>query len=97
MSHRALSGAQFFHGSDEEFKPGDTVLPQAQSGKVRFAYADPKRAESMYMTGRHTDARHYGKHVYEVNPQGAVRPDPEEHDSYMAPSATVVRRVGRKR
>lgn len=31
MSHRAL-GQQFFHGSPQEFKPGDRLLPTATTG-----------------------------------------------------------------
>lgn len=85
-------GDHFYHGTDEEFKPGDKVLPQSQTGNKKFFYADPKRADNVYITDSKESARYYGKHVYEVDPS-SLRVDPEEENSYMAPSAKIIKKL----
>jgi hypothetical protein len=65
-----LNPQQFYHGTDHEFKPGDSVEPGA-SGR---AYATTKAAS----------AKMYGSHVYEVAFTGEHETDPEYGGSDMA-------------
>lgn len=76
----------YYHGSDEEFEPGDLVLPQAESGAKnwgeRVGHDGP---QSPFYTGEHVHhvaepwrAEMFGRHVYEVNPLTDVERDPED-------------------
>lgn len=86
MSHRAL-GPQFFHGTTEELKEGDTVLPAAKSGRkvVHMSMTDPEYA---YATDKPETAWHYAElawnhsdtghpRVYAVSPLGEHEEDPQ--------------------
>lgn len=87
-----------FHGTSADLEPGDRLLPGHQSGRIVEDFGDDTH-DSVWMTPDLEVAQHYaetaaGVHggdprVYEVH-----HPDPEPNgDDYLAPHATVVRRV----
>lgn len=101
MSRRAeFHGARLFHGTDQEFAPGDVIEPRDQWRGRDYLTA--------YATDKVGHARHFGQHVYEVSPV-----DPDEHlgggwmDQYddeprmreytSAKGFTVVRKVRARR
>ena len=96
MSHSAL-GPQF-HGTQAVLQPGDVLEPQERR-------THDSSGEHVYFTPHEHVARSYAQrpvlkeppgHVYEVEPLGAVEPDPNVITpgiSYRAPRARVLRRV----
>jgi hypothetical protein len=75
-----LSPRQFFHGTNAELKPGDTLdagrtgqnLPPHAEGQFTYAATTPEHAGDYanYMADHHGGTGH----VYEVKPHGEVRP-----------------------
>lgn len=61
--------AEFFHGSNQEFSPGDVVLPARQTGVHRGG----QNTSRAWATTRPDQALNYGDNVYRVRPV-----DPEE-------------------
>jgi hypothetical protein len=80
-----LNPQQFYHGSDRVFGTGDEIDParsrprvqEMHGGAYAFATTDPKEAAG------------FGRHVYPVQPQGAMERDPHMH------SGTEYRTTGR--
>lgn len=103
----ALSGRQFFHGSNHELKPGDKIEPAAKTGTPNWAArvgqpdADlgPYSPQHVYHSSEPHDARVFGEHVYEVRPTADWRVDPEDayHQTGIrwtrSKRATVVRKL----
>lgn len=99
-------GLNYYHVSAAQFAPGDTLLPGDKTGIARteggsgdqehvFLSKDPYGATQGW---GHKFANDTGRdqHVYEVAPRG--KPSHRDLDGsspeYLAPSATVKRRVG---
>src|SRR5690242_6714056 len=88
----ALSKKQFFHGSPHEFKRGDELLPPSQTGAALMrGDSHPDRvfvSQHPFVAGQYTwKYDEHGKladdpkvgpsgHVYEVEPRGQLRNDP---------------------
>jgi len=87
-----LSGAQFFHGTDHEFSPGDPLLPPAHTG-IESKWS-ASRDDRVYMSTDSGEAAKYGKNVYAVRPKGRTEKGFyfPEHER-LAPMATVLGRV----
>jgi hypothetical protein len=102
-----LNGAQFFHVSDREFKPGEELRPAAQTGtQSAWSHLPTYSPDHVYVyRGNKTKPQPWdvkdkfgpalGQHVYRVEPKGPLADDPE-HTSKRAkivPSAVVVDKV----
>lgn len=99
-----LNPQQFFHGSSQEFEPGDLVRPQRDTGAPNWAeqlgHTGPL---GPHYTGEHVhhadtpyEARVFGRHVYQVEPLSVVEPDPESAGQGWTRNrgpARVVRRI----
>jgi hypothetical protein len=95
MSQQVISDQQFFHGSDFPFREGDKILPLNERPDAEGWALNEERAAHVYVTTEPGVARHYGRHVYAVEPEDLAGEDKYEHRSHMARSATVLRRHGR--
>lgn len=88
-----LSPQQFFHGTSQEFQPGDLVDPKREIGVRRGqkSYA--------FMTANSDAAKNYGQykadadrmrdldrtgHAYEVEPTGPYEPDDSVDEKFQA-------------
>jgi hypothetical protein len=93
----SLSNQQFFHASDHEFQPGEKVLsPRARDdlyGGNQMS-ADP---DSVFMTGSRAGTKGWGKHIYQVQPEGDVQSHKWGYNVHTAKSATVIREIHDKR
>lgn len=99
MAAGSALGRQFFHGSDHEFQPGEKVLsPNALSeqgvANDNFVSAEP---HSVFMAGSRAGAQGWGKHIYQVQPEGDVESHKWGWDTHTAKSATVVKEIKDKR
>jgi hypothetical protein len=82
-----LSPAQFFHGSDHVFKPGDHIMPATELAKGGDPYDHMQNSghgagdpDATYFTSNLKDAQHFGMHVYPVKPLGPHEEDPDWQD-----------------
>lgn len=99
-----VSAGQFgpyFHGTSEEFSPGDEITPansrnarrSTQASPGANTYGDP--GDHTYAAHNRHQAAHYGDNVYEVEPVSAVHPDPESPEQGVRSygNMRVVRKV----
>lgn len=117
MSQRALSPRQFFHGSPEHLEPGAEIRPSAVTGrpttrgdsKPDKVYVTPYEFVAAQYTWKYGDdgkladdpKKGPSGHVYEVEPIGQRRRDPNgprhlPDASYEVKAARVVRRLDPK-
>jgi hypothetical protein len=93
VSEHVLSKAQFFHGSDTVFTEGDMITAPAERGQgPRFSMSDPSR---VYVTTHPKVAKKFGRHIYEVEPQGEIGDDPFSPLRKTAPTAKVIGKLPR--
>jgi len=78
MAADAHLGAQFFHGSHEEFEPGYTIEPYSAGYKDEQAW----RGDRVWMSGQPDHAEEWspGGHVYRVQPTDVKAHDPDDWD-----------------
>lgn len=84
MTASGSLGEQFklYHASDSDFQPGDQIHPGAMvpsvksrpGGKWSEDYPDHGHDQFVWMKTKPEDVRHYGAHVYEVQPEGLSSP-----------------------
>ena len=86
MSHRALSGAQFFHGSATRMVRGSVLRPPSQHGGEQM-FPEASHHEHVYASTELGAAAHFAEHahgmkefrgqpyVYRVEPVGHLEPD----------------------
>jgi 2'-5' RNA ligase len=100
----------FLHASDRVMQPGEMVLPASQTGHPsRWRDVPTYNPDHVYMQDHYGDPyalERHGEHLYVVEPQGSVAPDPEREPerwtyldedpsghAWVAPAARVVRRI----
>ena len=91
----------YYHGSDDEFEPGDILRPRSETGAPSWAervgYDGPEppwRTDNHVYHATNTWAPEwFGRHVYEVEPLTPVERDPEDYGEGWTRSKGPVRVV----
>jgi hypothetical protein len=69
-AHESL-GPQFFHGTDADLQVGDEIKPGNVAGHRKFTASEASgHGEFTWMSPHAGRAAFFGKHVYQVEPQG---------------------------
>ena len=91
-----------YHATNRKLAPGAVLRPTSKRRKTNALNAWYSTEHTYFYaangdsdTATHLDFGHHGTYVYEIAPVGAVLADPEpvSPQSFMAPTATVLRLV----
>ena len=104
MSAHESLGPQFFHGSDEDLNVGDEIKPGAVAGIRKFSSESAGHGDFTWMSPDAGKAAFFGKHVYQVEPQGLTnsytypsgRQHPVDEGAHVSLAPAKIVRKGRR-